>query len=317
MKKILAVLVAILAVIPVVANAAEYAAGDYINFFKNEGDKNAYGTDGDESVGMATIYVGGADKDVDGVKYLKSLAIGYHGSSTMCSTPACTDYDKVVVVNGVAMNVLTKNYDILSKNIEKPAGFYGDDGKLVVEIATLADLQAALKFTDTIDVSDEKIAGWLNGLTGGYKVGAGADSYIGTSTKVDGQNKFKAIKVTKDSAGKVTAAVVEEVNDTATVWAGTIVYMNETYTCKGGSTDEYLCYSCPTDSDKNKKEYVWKKKGEQAAECEVVTDKVRASDCITPPPTGVDNYLIPAAVVLGVCAIVLTVVKRKDAFRAI
>ena len=311
-KKILAVLAAVVAIVPTMVSAATFTAGDYVNYFKNDADKSAYSA-GSTNVGMSTIFVAeDASKVKDGKKYHKVIP-SYANAGSICdsATKCLTDSDTFAAAVTHLAGVL-----------ESPAAWYASD-KLVVEMASKADMVAAFKLTSdaagTNVVLTDKTKALLSMITGG-PIGRNGlrtgDQYVVTG-EAKGTNGYYGLKVTKKD-GKVTAAtVVDNIATTeSTVYFMNVVYMNESYTCDEGDLNEAACFECPTGT-KDETSYVWKTVGEQDEACKVVETINTKAKCVKSPKTGVDNYLIPAAVVLGVCAIVLTVLKRKDAFKAI
>lgn len=324
-KKILAALVMLLAIVPavVVKAAASYSALDYINFLGTEADKSAYEA-GDYSVGFGTFYMGTSEyKDADNHAYLKVVS-----GSTYGTTGGLTDGPQG---NYKTSELFTKYVTSLTGEIESPFA-YTADNKVVVDLITLDEAVALFGATEgtanangktySIELNDAKKR-LLNYLTA---KDTKTVSYVYTSSKGTAgatNDRYYAIKVTKDANGGITSASIEAIDDigaegaaTGTMYYGAFVlYMNEGYTCKEDTEYNYACYSCPADN--NTTEYVWKVTGTQDAKCTVVKTVGSKDKCVKNAKTGVESYLVPAAIVLGVCAIVLTVVKRKDAFRAI
>ena len=329
-KKILAALVMLLAIVPavVVKAAASYSALDYINFLGTEADKSAYEA-GDYSVGFGTFYMGTSEyKDADNHAYLKVVSGGTAGTTGALTNAPKGDYK--------AEGTLFDNYlkNALATEVEAPFA-YTADNKVVVDLITLEEAVALFGATKDTTGNDngDKYSIELNDakkrvLT--YLTGKGSDkyttSYVYTSSK--GNNAtldvetytYYAIKVTKNANGEITAASIEAIPDvgaegTNYYYGAFVLYMNEGYTCKEDTEYNYACYSCPADN--NTTEYVWKVTGTQDSKCTVVKTVGSKDKCVKNAKTGVESYLVPAAIVLGVCAIVLTVVKRKDAFKAI
>lgn len=329
-KKILAALVMLLAIVPavVVKAAASYSALDYINFLGTEADKSAYEA-GDYSVGFGTFYMGTSEyKDADNHAYLKVVSGGTAGTTGALTNAPSGDYK--------ATGTLFDNYlkNALATEVEAPFA-YTADNKVVVDLITLDEAVALFGATEgTANTNGKTYSIELNDakkrvLT--YLTGKGSDKYTtsyvytsskGNDTTVDTQtaHTYYAIKVTKNANGEITAASIEAIPDvglegTNYYYGAFVLYMNEGYTCKEDTEYNYACYSCPADN--NTTEYVWKVSGTQDAKCTVVKTVGSKDKCVKNAKTGVESYLVPAAIVLGVCAIVLTVVKRKDAFRAI
>ena len=324
-KKILAALVMLLAIVPavVVKAASTYSALDYINFLTNEADNSAYQA-GDYSVGFSTYYVGTTNKTDDkGNAYLKVLSGGTSGSTGGLVTTTGGNYKA---------GEIYKNYVEFYKNKFESPMVYFENSEAYIDLMSLEDIVSAFGATkgndDTVGNEtysielNERKKEILNFLTPTSKT-----AYVYTSTKANHKvdttyDAYYAIKVEKDEAGKITAASIVAIADegmgsTTGIYefGAFVLYLNETYTCKEDVDYNYACYSCPADN--NTTEYVWKVAGTQDSKCTVVKTVGSKDKCVKNAKTGVESYLVPAAIVLGVCAIVLTVVKRKDAFRAI
>ena len=326
-KKILALLVMLFVVVPVVVvNAASYEVFQFINFLPNAADEAAY-KDGNYSVGFGTYYLGTTDKKDDkGNSYLKVLSAGLTGSTSI-ATHGVNYKDEV---DGIYKKYMAE----VAAPLTAPYA-YTESDKVVVDLITKDEAVAAFNAgnastdtngneTYTIALNDN-VKNMLQYLT----INDANTSYIATSTNATtpsneaGYDYYYAIKVTKDGAGNITAASIEAINGEgfdsqgtgAMIYGGFVLLMNEGYTCKEDTDDNYACYSCPTDS--NTTEYVWKASKNVDSKCTIVKTVGSKAKCVKNVKTGVESYLAPAAIVLGVCAIVLTVVKRKDAFRAI
>ena len=329
-KKILAALVMLLAIVPavVVKAAASYSALDFINFLGTEADKSAYEA-GDYSVGFGTFYMGTSEyKDADNHAYLKVVSGGTSGTNGGLTNTPTGDYK--------ATGTLFDNYlkNVLATEVEAPFA-YTVDNKVVVDLITLDEavtLFGAVKDTNKDSNNNDTYSIELNDAKKRVLKFLTAKDLKTTSyvyTKTTGENitlnsitssSYYAIKVTKDSAGEITAASIEAIpgdglSQEYYYYGAFVLYMNEGYTCKEDTEYNYACYSCPADN--NTTEYVWKVAGTQDSKCTVVKTVGSKDKCVKNAKTGVESYLVPAAIVLGVCAIVLTVVKRKDAFRAI
>lgn len=313
MKKLFAGIIAALAFIPVVANAASYTAGQYVNFAGNDTDASNFKNGTYDATilgnsGVGSLYIEDTEhEDSDGNKYLKVMSlINNQFSAESIFNEGGTELDVD------AGSFIKKDFFPSIRNeIDKPYGYASNGTDVDVTIATKADVMKLFGVSnanDSIAVAGE-IGAAFNLLV--YPMGAGT-YYFYTSTK-DGADKFFAIEVVK-SATEVTSikfVSVEAKTSNATVIP--VVEMNSAYVCSGETEKDYACYECPTTD--NKTAFSWLEKGKQADNCKEV-DKPKAK-CATSPKTGVDSYLIPSAIVLGVCAIVLTVLKRKDAFKAI
>ena len=317
MKKLFASLVALLAMAPVVANAATYTKGDYINFAGNDeewaGFQNAPSQYFLDHTGNGTIYIKDSDKtDAEGHKYLRVINLFAKSSDSLVaqSTDALTAegsvYDSIV--------------SDIREQVKSPYGYATNATTGVdVDIATFEDMKTVFGVNA---IGDEvTLDGTMKTFFGEVftALGDGKDYlYVGSKTE-SSNGKVYGLKITKvdNAISKIEVAEVKkeggEANSAYTILP--VLLMNEAYVCSQGTEETYSCYECPTTGDQT--EYVWKVDGSQDAACKKVDTVTTKAKCAKNAKTGVDNYLIPAAIILGVCAIVLTVVKRKDAFRAI
>ena len=316
MKKLFAGIIAVLALAPVVASAA-YTSGDYINFAGNEDDWNAFQTNEDEYLnrtGNGTIYIGESDKkDEHNNKYLRVINLFGYSSDAFANTEQDPVVDTTV---GSPYMTLVGN---VRESVKSPYGYASTAAGVDVDVATLEDLTAVFGVSSLNDTVE---------LTGDVKTFFGEMFtvipkdviYVGTKTAVpNSTTNIYALKVEKTN-NEITSIKLVSVNKAG---EGSqyghlllpVVLMNEAYVCEAGTEETYSCYECPTTGDQT--EYTWKKDGSQDAACKKIDTITTKAKCAKNSKTGVDNYLIPSAIILGVCAIVLTVVKRKDAFKAI
>ena len=306
MKKLFAGLVAVLALAPVVANAASYTAGEYVNFAGTADDAQNFRSENYDqwilaNSGVGTLYIEDTTHtDSDGNKYLKVMSLfnimtNYDGDNEIETTA----FDEVI--------------ELIRGHVDYPYGYSASGTTVDVSIATKEE---AMKLFGVSNVNDSIT------LTGDIKAAFTmmADSvtegtvYLYTNTKdTSVSGNYFAVEITKSANGITSAKFVSHKLDEDNGYVIPVLEMNSAYVCSGETEEEYACYECP--SENNKTILSWFKKGSQAANCKEV-DKPK-SKCATSPKTGVDSYLIPSAIVLGVCAIVLTVLKRKDAFKAL
>ena len=321
MKKLFACLVALLAIAPVVANAASYTKGDYINFAGNSEEwelfKNAPDSYALNYTGNGTIYIEDSNKTDDaGHKYLRVInlfALSQDSLVSVSSNPI------------TSATVYTEAVTGLRESIKSPYGYATDASTGIdVDIATATDIKT-LFGVDTVG-QEVTLTGDMKTFFGEVfaSLGSGKTTlYMATKTASTTSGKESThvvgLKITKsgDAISKIELAdVLKEGGEEGAAYSVfPVVLMNEAYVCSAGTEETYSCYECPTTGDQT--EYVWKVTGSQDAACKVVDTVTTKSNCAKNAKTGVDSYLIPAAIILGVCAIVLTVVKRKDAFRAI
>ena len=310
MKKLFAGIVAALALIPVVANAASYSVGEYVNFAGNDSDWTAFNTVGsaedakkwlDES-GVPGYYI--SDSTTEG--YLKVLQIAYSQGESGADLDTSTSI------------AYSKTLAEIDTAVTTP---YGRTENGAFAIASLEDITTVLGITNgeiPVNAVNTKI---LNKITASADLFNESVVYVFTNTSPS-TDHYWAVKVTRANKNVTAYELVnvdlsdDENNDVEYSFLFTTIEMNEAYVCKTATTDTYSCYECPT-TEENKTEYVWRKDGSQASECKKVEKIATKAKCVKSPKTGVDSYLVPSAIVLGVCAIVLTVLKRKDAFKAI
>ena len=310
MKKLFAGIVAALALIPVVANAASYSVGEYVNFAGNDSDWTAFNTVGSaadaqewlDNSGVPGYYI--SDATTEG--YLKVLqiyqSVGESGADL--STTTSIAYSKTL--------------EAIDTAVTTP---YGRTENGAFAVATYDEIAGVLGITGTTIPVNAKNTKILNKITVSADLPAINEPivYVFTSTSGTATGTYKAVKVTRAN-GEVTEYELVEIDpeDSAIEYSFlfTTIEMNEAYVCKTATTDTYSCYECPT-TEENKTEYLWRKDGSQADACKKVEKITSKAKCVKSPKTGVDSYLVPSAIVLGVCAIVLTVLKRKDAFKAI
>ena len=318
MKKLFACLVALLAMSPVVANAASYTKGDYINFAGNDDDWSAFKNNGDQYLldhtGNGTIYLEDSEySDGEGHKYLKVLNLFNVFHTSVLDNPTAT-------IKGSSLyNLMLKGegIDNIRLTIKKPYGYGATDDGVDLDVASAADIKALFGVTnlnDTVTLKDDVKTFFSEIILASTK----DTVYFATSTAGTVEGHLLGLKVVK-SGNEIQSITYVDFEDGADSNANytlfSVLYMNEAYVCSAGTEETYSCYECPTTGDQT--EYVWKVTGSQDAACKVVDTVTTKSKCAKNAKTGVDSYLIPAAIILGVCAIVLIVVKRKDAFRAI
>ena len=315
MKKLFASIIAALAFAPVVANAASYTVGEYLNFAGNDSDWttfNAAGTDAEyedyiSNHGVGTLYVGTSNH----TGYLISLSLVANETVSTGLYAAGQTITTGTLFNDIA--------DLNRAEAVKPYGYATNETTGIdVSVASLNDIKAIFGVNnvgDKVNLTDKNLAVfklWTDSpLLSDGKI------YFFTSTETaTSSGTYYAIEVTKagenvTNAELVTHAAVGTFN--ATLFS--VIEMNEEYVCSKPKEEKYVCYECTTTN--NEIDYQWRLEGSQAENCKKSTKITSKAKCAKNPKTGVDSYLIPSAIVLGVCAIVLTVVKRKDAFKAI
>ena len=311
MKKLFAGLVAVLALAPVVANAASYTAGQYVNFAGTAEDAQNFRSENYDqwildNSGVGTLYIEDTTHtDNEGNKYLKVMSL------------VNNQFSEQSIFNGNELDLSAGSFikhdffGDIAKEVNKPYGYSSNGTDVDITIATKEEVMKLLGVSavnENVAVQGD-IGAAFNMLLDGQLAGT---YYFFTNTK-DGEDKFFAVEVVKTDTTVTSIKFVSTEAKTTKATVIPVLEMNSAYVCSGETKEEYACYECP--SDNNKTILSWFKKGSQAANCKEV-DKPK-SKCATSPKTGVDSYLIPSAIVLGVCGIVLTVLKRKDAFKAI
>lgn len=73
---------------------------------------------------------------------------------------------------------------------------------------------------------------------------------------------------------------------------------------------DYGCYACTND-------YVWTVKGYQASTCQLVDNITSKGNCVKSVKTGVEDYLVPGAIVMVVGGAIVALVSKKSKFRRI
>lgn len=73
---------------------------------------------------------------------------------------------------------------------------------------------------------------------------------------------------------------------------------------------EYGCYACTND-------YVWTVKGYQASTCKLVDSITSKGNCVKSVKTGVEDYLVPGALVITIGGAIIALLKKKTHFRKI
>ena len=313
MKKLFAGIVAALAFIPVVANAASYNVGDYVNYAGSDSDWSAFHAAGTpeqladfwENTGVGTLYLG---EGHTGYNRGLSLVANKILSTGLVGTPTAGTLFNRVVEQNRAEAVAPYGYATTAS-----------DG-IDVTVATLADITALFgveAINDEVELTDKNLT-IFQMLADNENMPKNQTFYIFTSTEdtATAAGNYFAIELTRVD-GVVTKAKLVSQAAATSVYAGlfSVIEMNKDYVCAEAPESSYVCYECTTED--NQTEYLWRIEGSQADNCKKSTKITSKAKCVKSPKTGVDSYLIPSAIVLGVCAIVLTVVKRKDAFKAI
>ena len=238
--------------------------------------------------------------DSDGNKYLKVMSL----------FNIMTNFNNEGEIDDSAFGDVI---EVIREHVNYPYGYSASGSTVDVSIATKEE---AMKLFGVSNVNDSiTLTGDIKAAFAMMAESAITDTfYLYTNTKdTSVAGNYFAVEI-KKSANEITSAkFVSHALDNVNAYVIPVIEMNSAYVCSGETEEEYACYECP--SENNKTILSWFKKGSQSANCKEV-DKPK-SKCATSPKTGVDSYLIPSAIVLGVCAIVLTVLKRKDAFKAI
>lgn len=296
MKKLMAILTALMVVLPLGAKAdtwATYTPGQEVNFYAYDKDPEGHTSiilsdEGGESQYVKAWFVG----------ILPTMKTDVYADTNLGE--AAEPFEKT----GAYKYVLSQ----LNATVE---GFEGHAKDITVagnlQLITLDELKTVFGATQDGEKYVIDVATWGDTFTRMI----GSSKGIFTQT-VEGDNLW-VINVAKDNNDVVTAITVEKVpyataNDYTAV---PVVYVDKTYDCTEKQVQNtYACYQCGED-------YTWTKIGEQADTCKLVDSITVKSKCVKGPKTGVEEYILEFIAVAGVCGVALVIAKRKDLFRSI
>lgn len=307
MKKIMAILTALMLVLPFTGvNAAtrvngsvrEYQVGDEINFYRSAAEKAT----GSTQAGQSTIVID--TEKVDG-KYIKVLAVAPFVTSDLYFDENIEDAPTATV---------RKNH---ISHIEQISEYPWESAKDLTSTLTYISLEEVKSaFGATYDQTTDTYV--IDATKWGEILSTAAFGSKGfyTSTYDIENNYVWAVTFEYDSTDIATAnvngIVVKKVAMDKSEYAYVpVVYFDETYDCHYVETTEnYACYSCGED-------YTWIEVGKQAETCTLVEKAKTKKDCIKTIPTGVEEYILEFVGIVAICVVALVIVKRKELFRGI
>ncbi|MCR4581784.1 MAG: hypothetical protein K5666_04655 [Bacilli bacterium] len=307
MKKLMAILVGILAISPFVASAEEvstnfytYNKGDIVNFYGSDAQKEAHQA-GTEEGGMETIIFndkGNTDEFVEAWLLGEYMGTSVANTKLMIkdfkTTDAYSFYREVLTNHGVLPATGATHYDYI---------YDLDDAERGLRMPTIADMTAVFGATkengtdnyvfpnlttknlldrngqsysllDEFDrVYQRYLADGMEGLENGILL---ADRIGDTSgNTVPTGFKYYAIKFTITD-NKVTDAKIEAVefqNVSQKIGIIPVVSINKSADCHDTPTPKYMCYICGTEP-----KYV--EEGTQGEGCTEVPGVSKAEDCV-------------------------------------
>ena len=305
MKKLMALLVGIIGIVPFVANAEEttnfykYDAGQIVNFYGNETNQNAR-----NGLGIETIIV--EDKGTS-AEFVEAWLVGEVVGTSIGNTALLKDDFKTTDAYATLRNAFA-TADILPAT---GASHYDylydlDDAEMGLRIPTIADMVTLFGAVKTDGAEEytfphltektlvdrngqaqslleelDRVFGAISDCAESARNGVLLADRVNVTSSTNASNhagaKYWLIKFTYDTAGKITDAkiVTEEWNPAdATMRAiAPIAYVNKTADCHEETTPEYMCYVCGD-------EYSYIEKGTQGAGCKAVPGVTNAADCV-------------------------------------
>lgn len=297
MKKLFGILMAVLAVVPLVGvkaiegNYYVYGAGDEVNFYTYEGDE----------VGTRTIIL---EDEGANSQYVRTLATGvtyYTSNPWYEKIDAGVEFPQTSGFQGV-QNVIQQQLH--------GAG-YVRNVQTEVSLLTLNDLINVFGATptgnNTYTFDFEKWGTYFAGIKTSAKG-------LWTQTLSEDKQSVWAIKFQRnsDSIGDVTSATIELVPVSEGGYAYMpVLYMDKTYDChERDAQDKFACYECGEDIK-------WYEIGTQPESCQIIENIKSENTCVKNEKTGIDQYFIQFGLIAGICAIALVAVNRKNLFRSI
>ena len=295
MKKIIAVLMMLLVVVPFIsAKAIEgnyyvYGKGDEVNFYTYEGD----------TVGSRTIIL--SDEGANS-QYVKTLVTGFMMTTPYAELPE-QSADITQFKNTLAYSNLKSELEGRLNGM--PYARNLDEELSLITLDELIDVFGATQNGDTYTIDATK---WGNV----FRNIESSKEGMFTQTLADNNTKVWVVKFPKTDAGEVTSITVEKEDITSTWTAVPVVYLDKTYDCVERENQEnYACYTC------EENDYTWVEVGQQGPSCTLVENVSSKAACVKSPQTGVEEYFVEFAIVVGICAVALVVIKRIDLFRSI
>lgn len=296
MKKLMAILTALMVVLPLGAKADTwytYTPGQEVNFYTYD----------DDSTGHTSIIL--SDEGGES-QYVKAM---FYGIGRGLGTDVYADPNQGQAAEPFES---TGAYKFLLSNLnETVEAFEGHAKDITVagnlQLITLDEIKTVFGATQDGDKYVIDVDKWGNT----FALMLTSENGIITQT-IEGDNVW-VIKVEKNEDKEVTSITVEKVPYTTAqhYMMYPVVYVDKTYDCTEKQVQNtYACYQCGED-------YTWTKIGEQADTCTLVDSITVKSKCVKGPKTGVEEYILEFIAVAGVCGVALVIAKRKDLFRSI
>lgn len=295
MKKLMAILAALLVVAPATVKADTwftYTAGQEVNFYTHK----------DDEVGKTSIIL---DDEGGEAQYVKAWFVGIQGTTSEV-------YADPNLGESVDAFEKTGAHKALLNLVNNEVAGFADHAKDVskagnLQLITLEELKEV--FGAKADGANYTIDVATWGEV--FEKVVTSSTTIMTQT-VEGDDVW-VVELTKDANLEVTAITVKKVpyKTTNNFVMLPVVYVDKTYDCTEREIkNTYACYQCGD-------EMSWAKIGEQGENCKLVEKVTAKSKCVKSPKTGVEEYIVEFIAVAGVCGVALVIAKRKDLFRSI
>ena len=312
MKKKLMAIFTLIAVVAMLIPAGVVRAADGWKSYQRGATGN-FKLNSNDTDGKLVLITEGNDSTES--KYVKALVFGFVGSTMgevggndvyiwCADQPICTDYTaagpfvhvkgQLTEYNSGAQTVYLKGaadtgytVDMLSK--DEAVALLGADAEGNIP-ADNAAMQA--------------IVGNVPAYEGIYTKTVESDGKVWAITWKD--NNFKIQLVDNETTLKIGVAPVLEVDK------------DEDCTGTGTGTDPEPTPEKPAHCYVCSEEYKWYKEDAVPEGCELVADVTAEDACgVTPPETGVTDYVLPITIAVCAAAIALTVITKQDLFRKI
>lgn len=298
MKKLMAVLAAIMVLVPISVKADTYAtynAGEEVNFYAYDEDTQGH---------MSIILEDKGSEE----QYVKAWFTGIIGTGQDVYADVALQQNVNAFENTGAYKTLLDHLNTHVYGFSGHALDINQAGNL--QLITLQELISVFGATQSGEIYTIDMNKWGPYFT---KVVTSANGLM-TQT-VEGDSVW-VVKFARDpNTTALTGLTVEKVPWATTTFndyaLSPVVYVDKTYDCLERTLNtDYACYKCD-------EEYTWVAVGEAAETCELVPDITTKSKCVVSPETGLEEYLLEFIAVVGVCGLALIIAKRKDLFRSI
>ena len=295
MKKLMAILAALLVVAPATVKADTwftYTAGQEVNFYTHK----------DDEVGKTSIIL--SDEGGES-QYVKAWFVGIQGTTSEV-------YADPILGESVDSFDKTGAYKQTLNLVNNEVAGFADHAKDVtaegnLHLITLEELKTVFGATADGENYTIDVATWGEV----FEKVVTSSTIIMTET-VEGDDVW-VVELTKNASLEVTAITVKKVpyKTTNNYVMLPVVYVDKTYDCTEREIkNTYACYQCGD-------EMSWAKIGEQGENCKLVEKVTAKSKCVKSPKTGIEEYILEFIAVAGVCGVALVIAKRKDLFRSI